>query len=82
MKFYLGKLLCLQILLVFLSVPVFTQTKNISKVRIADNGDGNCKNPILPADYSDFNRPGNLTMRERLILIGFDLKNKKSIISS
>ena len=37
----------------FLSVSIFPQSKNISKVWVADNGDGTYKNPILHADYSD-----------------------------
>ena len=31
----------------------FAQTDFVSKVRVADNGDGTYKNPILHADYSD-----------------------------
>ncbi len=44
--FSLGIILCS-----FLSV--FSQTNSISKVWVADNGDGTYKNPILHADYSD-----------------------------
>ncbi len=35
------------------SLLISAQTKNISKVWVADNGDGTYKNPILHADYSD-----------------------------
>lgn len=39
-------------LLVF-SLPAFSQKMSVSKVWVADNGDGIYKNPILHADYSD-----------------------------
>ncbi len=45
------KLLCLSILLV--SLNAFAQPPYVSKVWVADNGDGTYKNPILHADYSD-----------------------------
>lgn len=37
----------------FFSVSIFSQTNFVSKVWVADNGDGTYKNPILHADYSD-----------------------------
>ena len=37
----------------FLSVTAFSQNSSVSKVWVADNGDGTYKNPILHADYSD-----------------------------
>lgn len=37
----------------FLMTAVSAQQKNISKVWVADNGNGTYKNPILNADYSD-----------------------------
>lgn len=42
------------ILFLFSAVCVFAQkTNTVSKVWVADNGDGTYKNPILHADYSD-----------------------------
>jgi beta-xylosidase len=35
------------------TVPAGTENKQVSKVWVADNGDGTYKNPILYADYSD-----------------------------
>jgi len=44
----------LLILLILLSFSTFSQQKNyISKVWVADNGDGTYKNPVINADYSD-----------------------------
>lgn len=40
-------------IILFLSLNAFAQTDPISKVWVADNGDGTYKNPILHADYSD-----------------------------
>lgn len=37
----------------FLFLNAFAQSEKISKVWVADNGDGTYKNPILHADYSD-----------------------------
>src|SRR3989337_929131 len=34
-------------------LPVDAQSKYVSKVWVADNGNGTYKNPILHADYSD-----------------------------
>ena len=42
--FFIGFLFC--------SAGTFAQ-KNVSKVWVADNGDGTYKNPIINADYSD-----------------------------
>jgi len=42
----------LNIIFVFCSLYLSAQT-NLSKVWVADNGDGTYKNPILHADYSD-----------------------------
>ena len=53
MKLNCLKVISLQIILICLSLSVFSQIKNISKVWVADNGDGIYKNPILHADYSD-----------------------------
>lgn len=40
--------------LILFSFSSFAQTKNyISKVWVADNGNGTYKNPVLHADYSD-----------------------------
>jgi len=35
------------------SLNAFSQGKYVSKVWVADNGDGTYKNPIINADYSD-----------------------------
>jgi beta-xylosidase len=43
----------LTILSITLSLTAFAQQPSVSKVWIADNGDGTYKNPILHADYSD-----------------------------
>ncbi len=41
-------------LMILISMQAFSQQKNyISKVWVADNGDGTYKNPIIHADYSD-----------------------------
>src|SRR5215207_6914012 len=40
-------------ILVFASLQSFSQKPFISKVWVADNGDGTYKNPVLHADYSD-----------------------------
>ncbi len=41
-------------LVIFLfSLNIFAQTNPVSKVWVADNGDGTYKNPVLHADYSD-----------------------------
>ena len=53
MKSQFGKIIIFQIIYIFLFSFVSAQTRNISKVWIADNGDGTYKNPILHADYSD-----------------------------
>jgi len=45
-----ARTLCLTLLLI---TSAFTQTRFVSKVWVADNGDGTYKNPILNADYSD-----------------------------
>ncbi len=48
------RLLFLASFLILLSFSSFAQTKNyVSKVWVADNGDGTYKNPVLNADYSD-----------------------------
>ncbi len=39
--------------LLFLSILLSAQKKNVSKVWVADNGNGTYHNPILNADYSD-----------------------------
>lgn len=36
-----------------LSVGVVAQQGNVSKVWVADKGDGTYRNPVLHADYSD-----------------------------
>ena len=36
-----------------LSLNLFAQKPYVSKVWVADNGDGTYKNPIINADYSD-----------------------------
>lgn len=41
------------ILLLFFSAFIFAQEPYVSKVWVADNGDGTYKNPIIHADYSD-----------------------------
>lgn len=43
----------LLLLLLFVCFNLFSQTPYVSKVWVADNGDGTYKNPILHADYSD-----------------------------
>lgn len=48
MKFY-----SFLITILFCTSFMFAQNKTISKVWVADNGDGTYKNPILYADYSD-----------------------------
>jgi beta-xylosidase len=53
MKLRLGKSIVFQILLFLFAGSVFAQTDYVSKVWVADNGDGTYKNPILHADYSD-----------------------------
>ncbi len=45
-KIYLAAVLCF-------TLQGFGQQSNVSKVWVADNGDGTYKNPILHADYSD-----------------------------
>lgn len=40
-------------LLLATSLTCFSQSPSVSKVWVADNGDGTYKNPILHADYSD-----------------------------
>ncbi|HET7897211.1 MAG TPA: glycoside hydrolase 43 family protein, partial [Flavisolibacter sp.] len=40
-------------MMVFASLNGFSQAPYVSKVWVADNGDGTYKNPILHADYSD-----------------------------
>jgi beta-xylosidase len=40
-------------LLWFAAISVFGQNNYISKVWVADNGDGTYKNPVINADYSD-----------------------------
>ena len=48
------KRLFLSVLLMpFLTATISAQQNNISKVWVADNGDGTYKNPVLHADYSD-----------------------------
>jgi len=42
-----------KIIALLLSINAFSQKPYVSKVRVADNGDGTYKNPILHADYSD-----------------------------
>jgi len=44
---------CFVFLLAFASATICHAQKEISKVWVADNGDGTYKNPILHADYSD-----------------------------
>ncbi len=42
------------LILILISASTFGQQKNyVSKVWVADNGDGTYKNPVLNADYSD-----------------------------
>lgn len=41
------------ILLLAISFFAYTQANNISKVWVADNGNGTYKNPVINADYSD-----------------------------
>lgn len=41
------------VLLVGFSIPLNAQKPYVSKVWVADNGDGTFKNPVLHADYSD-----------------------------
>ena len=53
MSFNFRKLLFLLTALTILSISVFAQKNPVSKVWVADNGDGTYKNPILHADYSD-----------------------------
>src|SRR5215203_1447006 len=53
MKLHFGKLIILQIILIFSFFSAAAQIDFISKVWVADNGDGTYKNPILHADYSD-----------------------------
>ena len=47
------KIVIFQIVLIFCSLSAFAQNDYISKVWVADAGDGTYKNPILHADYSD-----------------------------
>ncbi|WP_206082095.1 family 43 glycosylhydrolase [Maribellus sediminis] len=42
----------LLLMALLLAVPVFSQVE-FSKVRVADNGDETCKNPIIHAGYSN-----------------------------
>src|SRR5215813_7586116 len=37
----------------FASNPLSAQSNYVSKVWVADNGDGTYKNPVIDADYSD-----------------------------
>src|SRR4028119_356184 len=53
MKMRFAKSIVFQIVLVLSVLTIFAQTDYISKVWVADNGDGTYKNPILHADYSD-----------------------------
>ncbi len=43
----------LSLTILFFCVSLFGTTQTISKVWVADNGDGTFKNPIIHADYSD-----------------------------
>ena len=45
-------IICFIVCLTF-SFQNFGQQKYVSKVWVADNGDGTYKNPVLHADYSD-----------------------------
>ena len=53
MKFIPIKNICLLVTAGFLSLLLHAQSNYVSKVWVADNGDGTYKNPILNADYSD-----------------------------
>src|SRR3954464_12975155 len=44
---------CFLIFCVLISFTGYAQKSYVSKVWVADNGDGTYKNPILHADYSD-----------------------------
>lgn len=46
------RLIIIPVLLIA-TVTVFAQTNPVSKVWVADNGDGTYKNPVINADYSD-----------------------------
>src|ERR1700742_4713504 len=37
----------------FICLSTISQAQSVSKVWVADNGDGTYKNPIIDADYSD-----------------------------
>jgi hypothetical protein len=41
------------ILFVVVSLQAISQSPSVFKVRVADNGNGTYKNPIIHADYSD-----------------------------
>src|SRR4028119_2080739 len=45
--------LAITISMLALSLTALAQKPSVSKVWVADNGDGTYKNPILHADYSD-----------------------------
>ncbi|HSK70865.1 MAG TPA: glycoside hydrolase 43 family protein [Pyrinomonadaceae bacterium] len=54
MKFIQNNSLIFSIAIILLSFfKTFAQTNPVSKVWVADNGDGTYRNPILHADYSD-----------------------------
>src|SRR3990170_7536481 len=53
MKMRFVKPIVFQIVLFLSVLSVFPQSDYVSKVWVADNGDGTYKNPILHADYSD-----------------------------
>ena len=53
MKMRFVKPIVFQIVLFLSVLNVFPQSGYVSKVWVADNGDGTYKNPILHADYSD-----------------------------
>jgi beta-xylosidase len=45
--------LCMAVFFLLVSANVFAQENSVSKVWVADNGDGTYKNPVIHADYSD-----------------------------
>ena len=48
-----NKVSYLIIVSLLLSLQIFSQQNYVSKVWVADNGDGTYRNPVLYSDYSD-----------------------------
>ena len=55
-------------LTIVFNIPINAQTNPVSKVWVADNGDGTYKNPIIHADYSD---PDAIRVGDDFYLVSF-----------